>query len=259
MFAHRGGRALGPENTLEAFDRGIAAGADGLELDVHLASDGVVVVCHDPTLDRTTDARGPIATRTSADLGEINASARYGIDLEHPWTGARQGLPSLDDVLARYPAASLIIEMKDYRAEVGEAVVRAVRAAGAERRVCLGAFDVAPVLAARALAPDIATSATREEVRSALRRSWIGLAPRRDSAYRAFQVPEQSGRVIVITPRFIRAVHRGGKAVQVWTVNEEADMRRLFDWGVDGVITDRPDVAVRVREEWVRARRGSAR
>ena len=69
--------------------------------------------------------------------------------------------------------------------------------------------------------------------------------------YRAFQVPEQAGRLRVVTPRFLRAVHRADLAVQVWTVNEEADMRRLFDWGVDGIITDRPDVAVRMRDEWV--------
>lgn len=251
VFAHRGGRALGPENTIAAFDLGMAAGADGLELDVQLSRDGHVVVCHDPTLDRTTDAIGALADRTAAELAKVNASVRYGIDLEIPWTGAPAGLPTLDEVLARYPRASLIIEMKGERPALGPAVVEAVRRAGAGARVCLGSFSSPVLAAARRAGPDLATSASREEALRALQRSWLWLSPGR-VAYTAFQVPERAGRLRVVSPRFLRSVHRAGCAVHVWTVNEEDDMRRLFAWGVDGIITDRPDVAVRVRAEWAK-------
>lgn len=250
VLAHRGGRALGPENTIAAFDLGMAAGADGLELDVQLSRDGRVVVCHDPTLDRTTDAVGPLADRTAAELAMVNASLRYGIDLEWSWTGVPAGLPTLDEVLARYPDASLIIEMKGERTDLGPAAVEAVRRARAGSRVCLGSFSSAVLAAARRAGPDLATSASREEALRALQRSWLWLSPGR-VAYRAFQVPERAGRLRVVSPRFLRAVHRAGCAVHVWTVNEEADMRRLFDWGVDAIITDRPDVAVGVRDEWM--------
>ena len=251
VFAHRGGRALGPENTVVAFDLGMAAGADGLEFDVHLAADGRVVVIHDPTLDRSTDEFGPVGARTSAELAAVHATPRFGIDLEQAWTGARAGLPTLDAVLARYPEARCIIEMKGERPELAPAVVAAVRSADAEERVCLGSFSTAVLAAARAAAPQIATSASREEALRALQRSWIGLSPGRAVPYRALQVPETAGRLTVVSRRFLRAVHRAGCAVQVWTLNEEADMRRLFDWGVDGIITDRPDLAVRVRDAWM--------
>ena len=249
VFAHRGGRSLGPENTVVAFDLGMAAGADGLEFDVHLAADGRVVIIHDPTLDRSTTASGDVHTFSSAELAAMNATPRFGIDLELPWSGPQAGLPTLDDVLARYPAASLIIEMKGERPALGPAVVEAVRRAGAASRVCLGSFSSAVLAAARAAGPEMATSASREEALKALQRSWIWLSPGR-VAYKAFQVPERAGRLRVVSRRFVRAVHRAGCAVHVWTVNEEADMRRLFDWGIDAIITDRPDLAVRVRDKW---------
>ena len=87
VFAHRGGRALGPENTLVALDNGFAAGADGAEFDVQLSADGHAVVIHDPTLDRTTNASGPVAARTIAELAAVDATARYGVDLEPPGLG----------------------------------------------------------------------------------------------------------------------------------------------------------------------------
>jgi glycerophosphoryl diester phosphodiesterase len=141
VFAHRGGRALAPENTIAAFDNGLALGADGLELDVHLSLDGDVVVHHDTTLDRTTPLHGPIASRSSAEL-------------------VRAGVPALAAVLARYPDARIIIEMKMNTAALAEAVVRVVRAAGAVPRVCLGSFGLRALQTARMLEPALATSAS---------------------------------------------------------------------------------------------------
>ena len=252
VFAHRGGRALGPENTITAFDLGLAAGADGLELDVHLSRDGRVAVIHDDRLDRTTDRAGAVAECTYDELARVNAARRYGVDLEHAWAAAPEGVPTLDAVLDRYDVP-LIIEMKADRPELADAVVAAVRSAGAERRVCLGSFAARVLDEARRLAPEIPTSAGRDEVRRALRWSslclGIGWRPR----YRAFQLPERVGTTTVVSERFIRASHRTGRPVQVWTVNDEADMRRLLDWEVDGLITDHPGPAVRVRDTWVRS------
>ncbi len=230
VFAHRGGGKLGPENTVEAFDRGLAAGADGLELDVHLSRDGEVVVHHDALLDRTTPAKGPLASRTAAELRVLD-------------------VPLLRDVLARYRDTGIIIELKQGGTALAEAVVREVRHAGAAGRVCLGSFSLTALRAARVSAPEIATSGARFEVRLALYRSWLGLAPGR-VPYRAFQVPETSGTTRVVTPRFVRLAHKAGLAVQVWTVDEPDDIRRLLDWGVDGIISDRPDVAAEVVRGW---------
>jgi len=253
VFAHRGGSALAPENTIPAFDRGLALGADGLELDVHLSRDGIAVVHHDARLDRTTDATGPLVERTAAELAVVDAGYHFTVDGAHPWRGRGIGIPALRDVLRRYREARIIVEMKDDDEALARAVVADVRAADAAGWVCLGSFGRRVLRAARTIEPALATSAAREEVRWALYRSWIGLAPRR-LPNQAFQVPERAGMTRVVSPRFVRAAHAAGAVVQVWTVDRPDDMRRLLDWGADAIITDRPDVAVPVVKEWWEAR-----
>ena len=221
VFAHRGGSALAPENTIAAFDNGLALGADGLEVDVHLSRDGVVVVHHDRLLDRTTPLGGPIAERTAEEL-------------------RRAEVPALADVLARYRNPRIIIEMKVNAAALAAATIDVVRRADAVDRVCLGSFGLRVLRAARTLEPAVATSGAREEVRWALYRSWCRWPVSR-VAYGGYQVPERAGRTRVVSPRFIAAAHGAGLAVQVWTVDTEEDARRLLRWGVDALITDRPD------------------
>ena len=224
VFAHRGGSALAPENTIAAFDNGVALGADGLELDVHLSRDGVVVVHHDRTLERTTTLHGPIAARTAEEL-------------------RRADVPALADVLARYRDPRIIIEMKVNSAELAAATIDVVRQADAVDRVCLGSFGLRVLRAARAIEPAIATSGSREDVRWALYRSWCRWPVSR-VAYAGYQIPEWAGRTRVVSPRFVEYAHDAGLGVQVWTVDTEEDARRLLAWGVDALITDRPDVLV---------------
>jgi glycerophosphoryl diester phosphodiesterase len=238
VFAHRGGMALGPENTIQAFDAGMNAGADGLELDVRLAADGIVVVHHDMTLERTTRGSGAVAARTAAELASLH-------------------VPTLREVLRRYPAARVIVEMKEDRAALGQAVAADVRDAGAVDRVCAAGFGSAAVRAARAALPAMATSAAQAEVRRALHRTWV-CWPLRSCAWQGYQVPETAGRLRVVSPRFVRYAHDAGLRVQVWTVDTEPDMIRLLDWGVDALISNRPDLAVQVRDRWVSARQSAA-
>ena len=260
VFAHRGGCALGPENTLAAFDLGLAAGADGLELDVHLSADGVAVVHHDATLDRTTSTSGPIASRTAAELARIDAGCRFSGRGEFPFRAQGVGIPSLAEVLRRYPDVPVIVEMKVDTKEMGEAVAREVGRAGAAGRVCGAGYGARSAAAARAALPEMASSACHAEVRLAVYRTWVRW-PVRHAAYGGYQVPEVSGRHRIVSPRFIRCAHAAGLQVQVWTVDEEPDMRRLLDWGVDGLISNRPDIAARVRDGFASpsARAGGAR
>lgn len=253
VFAHRGGCALGPENTIAAFDLGRAAGADGLELDVHLSSDGISVVCHDDLLDRTTDSTGPIQARTAADLARVDAGHRYADGAgQFPFRGLGIGIPILRDVLFRYRDMVIIVEMKEDSAEIGRAVAAEVRAADAVERVCAAGYGQRSLDAARAALPEMATSASRPEAQWAVYRSIAGLPVRR-APYNAFQVPETAGWLRIISPRFIRHAHDAGRRIQAWTIDDEPDMRRLLGWGVDGLISNRPDVAVRVRDAFVRS------
>jgi glycerophosphoryl diester phosphodiesterase len=246
VFAHRGGCALGPENTLAAFDLGLAAGADGLELDVRFSADGVVVVCHDPTLDRTTDATGPVHARTAAELARVDAGFRFqGPGGDYPFRAQGVGVPTLAQVLRQYPDVPIIIEMKVDHPELGLAVAATVVGAAAVDRVCAAGAGARAVRSARAALPQMASSACRWDVRLALYRSWIGLTPGR-VPYGGYQVPERAGATRIVSPAFVRIAHRAGLEVQVWTVDEEADMRRLLLWDVDALISDRPDRAVEV-------------
>jgi glycerophosphoryl diester phosphodiesterase len=254
VFAHRGGCALGPENTVAAFERGLAAGADGLELDVHLSSDGVVVVCHDSTLDRTTDASGPINRRTAAELSQVDAGYRW-VDPggHHPFRRCGVGIPTLRAILRRFRDVPVIIEMKVDHPEMGKAVAADVLASSAVDRVCAASDGSRAVSAAREALPAMATSATRWDVRLALYRSWAHW-PVRHTEYGGYQVPETAGMIRVVSPTFVRHAHAADLQVEVWTVDEEADMKRLLAWGVDGLISNRPDLAVSVRDQFMSVR-----
>ena len=251
VFAHRGGCALGPENTMATFERGLGAGADGLELDVHLSSDGVVVVCHDSTLDRTTDASGAINRRTAAELSRVDAGFRW-VDAagDHPFRGRGVGISALRDVLHRFRDVPIIIEMKVDHPEMGRAVAAEVRAASAVDRVCAAGDGSRAVQGARQALPEMATSATRWDVRLALYRSWAHWPVRR-TEYGGYQVPETAGTIRVVSPTFIRHAHEAALEVQVWTVDDAADMRRLLAWGADALISNRPDLAVSIRDQFM--------
>jgi len=235
-----------------SFDNGLALGADGLELDVRLSKDGQVVVHHDAALDRTTNASGPVADLTAAELGKVDAGYRFqtgsGGGTTFPFRGMGIGVPTLAAVFERYPGVPLIIELKLASAELARKTLELATAAGALQRIALGSFSGEALRAARRIAPSVRTGAGREETRWALYRSWVRW-PLGRPQYQEFQVPERSGTTTVVTRRFVEHAHRAGVAVKVWTVDEERDMHRLLDWGVDGLISDRPDIAVRVVSE----------
>jgi|WetSurMetagenome_2_1015567.scaffolds.fasta_scaffold174444_2 glycerophosphoryl diester phosphodiesterase len=252
VFGHRGGSRLAPENTLAAFDRGVAEGVDGLELDVRLSRDGEVMVCHDATVDRTCDGRGAVADLMATELARLDAGFRFSSgDGTHPFRGRGLAVPTLREVLRRHPSHRVIVELKDNTAALARATVDVVREAAAFERVCFGSFRREVMREVRRLAPSAVTSGARDEVAAAVVCSRVGFLPP-FRAYRAFQVPERRENIQVVTPGFVRAAHRAGVPVQVWIVDEPAAIRRLLDWGVDGVITDRPDLAVPVVTEFIR-------
>jgi glycerophosphoryl diester phosphodiesterase len=253
---------------MAAFESGLALGAHGLELDVHLSRDGVVVVHHDRSLQRTTNLVGPIADRTADELARADAGYSFrrvqkdppytrDVDLrdvgrvlldpaeEFPFRGRGINIPTLAAVLARYRDVPVVVELKVNHADLARAVVGVVREADAIDRVCLGSFGRLVMREARHLEPALATSASREEVRWALYRSWCRWPVKR-VPYSGYQVPEWSGRTHVVSRRFVLDAHAAGLGVQVWTVDGKADAKRLLGWGVDALITDRPDIIVPV-------------
>jgi|KBSMisStandDraft_5_1062788.scaffolds.fasta_scaffold44804_2 glycerophosphoryl diester phosphodiesterase len=236
-IAHRGGARLRPENTMPAFEHAVSLGVDAIELDVRLSRDLEPVVIHDATLDRTTDAKGPVANLTVAELARVDAGGTGGV--------SGTGIVTLAEVLARWRDMPFVVELKGESAELARRTVGVIAEARAGERVVIGGFNQVSMRAAREAAPAIATSASTPEVRRALYRSYLSLPPKL-TGYRVFQVPEIRNARRVVSPRFIRAAKRAGIPVQVWTVNEAADMRRLIGWGISAIITDRPDTAIDV-------------
>lgn len=222
-----------PENTLDAFDAALVAGASHLETDVHSTRDGVAVLVHDPeVVDRGT--RIPIADLTWAELGAIDLG-----------TGER--VPTMAEALAAFPEGRFNIDIKDSRA-VGP-TADAVRAAGAVDRVLITSFSESRRRRAVQLLPGVATSSSSARFVAALAATKARITPGVRAALRgmdAVQVPERYAGIRVITPRSVSMLHDVGVEVHVWTVNDAASMRRLLALGVDGLVTDRTDIAVSV-------------
>lgn len=232
ILAHRGLATEAPENTIAAFRSALAVGATHVESDVRVSADGVAMLVHDATLERLTGD----ATRVET----LSARALQALDL-----GGGHGVPTLVDALAAFEDARWNLDLKV--PEAVDPVARAIRDASAEGRVLVTSFDDATRSRAVAALPGVATGASR----GVLARAIVAIRLRRRAALRrildgvaAVQVPERRGRVRIVDARSVAAFHAAGVEVHVWTVNEPDDMRRLVSWGVDGIVTDRADLAV---------------
>lgn len=247
VIAHRGGARLRPENTIAAFDLAASLNVDGLECDVHLSADGEPMVIHDPTLDRTTDASGPVSNLTADALSRVDAGFHFDPDHGWPYRGAGHGVPRLEHLLRRFPEMPVVIEIKGDAPETAMRVLDVVHAVGASARVIIGGFSHGVLSAVRRAAPGLPTSASREELQGAVRRSRVWLAPRR-TGFAVLQAPFRFRGQQIFGRSFVRAARRAGLPVHAWIVDDPGEMRMLLDWGVTGIISDRPDLAVEVRD-----------
>ena len=248
-IAHRGGSKLRPENTTAAFDHAASLGVDGFECDVHLSRDGVPVVIHDPTLDRTTDATGPVRNLTAAELDEVDAGHQFNPAAKFPFRGKAGGVPRLADLLRRHKDLPWIVELKGDRPETAEAALEVIRDCQAEQRVIVGGFTHAVLEVVRRRAPGILTSASRDEVEVAIGRVRAGHGPV-PTGYKLFQMPLRLEGQQTLHQPFVEAARKAGLPVQAWIVDEPSDMDAVIGWGVTGLISDRPDVAVGLVERY---------
>lgn len=237
VIGHRGASATAPENTIASFAEAVGQGADGLELDVHVTADGVPVVIHDPTLDRTTDRAGAIAALPLAAVRAADAGARFTADggRTFPWRGRGVRVPSLTEVLDATGDVPLIVELKTPAA--APAVYRVLSAAGASGRCLLASFDSA-ALELFDVDPWV-RSASRREVLGLIAR---GLAGRTSHGgrYRALTVPPRAGALPIPMRVLAGAARRAGCPTHVWVVDQPAGARALWRAGCAGMITNRP-------------------
>lgn len=251
IFAHRGSSGNAPENTLIAFETAVEAGAGILEMDVHATSDGHVVVMHDPMLERTTDGQGPISALTLAELKRLDAGYRFSPDggKTFPFRGKGIRVPTLREVTEKFPRVPFNIEIKQSDPPIEHAVFDLLRQLDHADLVLLAAENDFLIERIRSLDREVPTNFCSTEVLEFLQRlhraDWEGYTP----AGRALQIPELYHDVRVLTPELLKAAAGLGVEVHIWTVNEKADMRRLLQMGVDGIMTDYPERLVEVARE----------
>jgi glycerophosphoryl diester phosphodiesterase len=232
VLAHRGLAIDVPENTMLAFIAAVDAGARFLETDVHASADGVAVLAHDPSLDRVAGSDVVVERTLWKDLQEIDLGR-----------GAR--VPGLREALLALPDAHWNIDLKSDASVIP--AVRAVVEAKAVDRVLLTSFSERRRRQAVALLPEVATSPARATVLQAVAAQRLGLGGRLARILRPFvalQVPRRHRGVEIVTERSVAAFQRAGVEVHVWTINDEAEMRELLAMGVDGIVTDRCDLAL---------------
>ncbi len=251
ILGHRGAAGLAPENTLPSFALALALGADILELDVHGTRDGVVVVMHDDTVDRTTDGSGAVRDLTWRQVESLDAGYGFSRDgRDFPFRGHGVKVPTFEAVLVTFPLAICNVEIKENDGALIDEVIRLVRRFDAAGRVILAA-EKGPILQhVRAHGGELITSFSAEDVAEFLRRveadDWSGYTP----PGIALQVPVRVGPIEIVRPEVVAAAHRWQLEVHAWTINDAEEMKRLWELGVDGIVSDLPGLARVVAQEF---------
>lgn len=239
IFAHRGASAHAPENTLAAFELALKQGADAIELDVKLTADGHVVVIHDATVDRTTGAHGRVKDMSLAELRALNAGSFFSSHF------STEKIPMLEEIFESLGKRMFInVELTNYgtpRDHLVESVCILVKKFNLQKNILFSSFFASNLSKARSYLPDVPCGLL---ALPGLPGAWA-----RSFGFAFGKYSALHPNLADVTREQIQRVHRLKGRVHAWTVNPEADIQRLFAWGVDGIFTDDPQLAVRVRGE----------
>lgn len=251
VIAHRGGGGLAPENTIEAFRKSADLGADVLELDVHETADGSLVVMHDDKVDRTTNGTGDVSRMALNQVQTLDAGYKFTKDggITFPFRGKGVKVPTLEEVLGEFPEANFNIEAKGLRADKAPVLCSMIRELSSPERVVIASAGSAFMYEFRNVCQEVPTSATFTEAASFIVRYKIGVAESYTPTMHVLQVPEKIPGVDILSPEFISAARERNLFVHGWTVNDPTQMRMLIKAGIDGIITDRPDILLEILSE----------
>lgn len=249
-IAHRGSRLMWPENTMEAFGGAISLGYRHIETDLHVTSDGIVVCIHDATVDRTTNGTGPVEGLSLGELQELDAGYRHSTSGEYAYRGRGLRVPTFEEVVTSFPDVTFVVDMKTDG--MTEPLASLIDRLGLHERLIVGAFSDDRLEEFRmATGGTVATSTGPTLARLWVISSRVGRGA--GGSAQALQLPIRLRGVRVVDPRLVKAAHAAGLQVHVWTVNDRDEMERLLEMGVDGIVTDRPDVLrglLMERGEW---------
>lgn len=245
-MAHRGESGNIPENTILALEAAVKIGVDVLESDIRFTKDDIPVLFHDDDLERTTGVSGSVREMTLDELLQIDLGHTFTTDIGQTYPFRGQGLKvvTLEEVLNRFPDTILNLDIKDTFREAPDEVARVLLENQRTENIMIASFHPPQMKRFREKAPMIPTSAHPNEIRNFV----IGVRMRsmrffvRSVRYKAFQVPEWSGSLQIVTPRFVAAAHARDVAVHVWTINDREAMERLLSMEVNGIFTDYPAI-----------------
>ncbi len=244
-IAHRGGARLRPEHTLVAYENALDVGADVIEFDLHATSDGVVVILHDATVDRTTDGTGAVRDMTYAELRALDAGYRFTRDggATYPWRGRGLKIPTVDEALAALDGVPITVEFKQIAPSIVDETIALFESYGALDRAAFASFNSRPVGRVREISP---TTLTAFDTAELVRFSALDLSMPGD-----YEPPAEiiQPPAVTVDAEFVEKAHALGLKVHPWTVNNAAEMEALLDLGVDGMFTDDPETLAALVEQ----------
>ncbi len=248
VIAHKGGEGLWPGNTMYAFEHVVALGVDVIETDLHQTKDGVLVLGHDDRVENVSDGNGNVWDFTYAELQKLDAGYRWSRDNGQTFPYRGQGITytSVEAVFKAFPTMRFYMDMKQTEPPIYAAFCQLIRQYHMEDRVVAASFNRANTTAFRKLCPEVATSADQTESLVFVLLNFAGLGRCFSPDFQAFAVPVERSGIPVMTPSFVNAAHERNIRVDVWTIDDPAEMERLIAMGADGIISDRPDTLKKV-------------
>ena len=254
VIAHQGGDGLWPGDTMYAFEKAVEIGADVLEMDAHITKDSHIVLMHDEEVDRTSDGTGLIEELTLVELRQLDAAYQWSNDdgKTFPYRGQGIEVPALEEVFQKFPQMRYVIEIKLTQNQIDKPLCDLIREHNMQDKVIVASFHDEAMRNFRRTCPAIATSTSRTEVRNFVLLGKVFLSGFIAPQYQSIQPPydpKESMNIPIMTERFIDAAHAKNIKVEPWTVDDPELMRQYIEWGVDGILTDRPDLIIEVMEE----------
>jgi glycerophosphoryl diester phosphodiesterase len=254
VIAHQGGDGVWPGDTMYAYNNAVKIGADVLEMDAHITKDNQIVLMHDEKVDRTTDGTGLIEDLTLPELKQLDAAYKWSNDdgKTFPYRGQVIQVPTLEELFQKFPQMRYVIEIKLTQNPIDKPLCELIRKYGMQDKVVIASFHDEAMQNFRKTCPEVATSASRGEVTKFVLLGKVFLSGLVAPQYQSIQPPydpSESMNIPIMTKRFIREAHAKNVAVEPWTVDDPQLMKQYIEWGVDGIMTDRPDLMLEVLKD----------